>query len=393
MPVTTSSITFTQLRPPAVPSKPASRSPRRDVWSRLNHPKGCTPESAQKQQRRAALRLIAAAPTFSSPSQKHQQQQQQSPRCVRYSEPAADVCDGVKTPFPPAVRASPEMWQVQAHEEKEIEFTQLEADAAVASEEMLSFGKPLRQQHLTGAARRAVSSPLPPWACERAWQDQPPREIVLQRRQAYCRMLDEQAKQKHEQAQKIVEESIHLDMTTATSPTFPEIPLDRPFLDAAHLTQLSKGALLAEMEWKQQKATAEREAEKAAYRELVNEENARLNEQWTAALQKQKKVQSNLRDTWEQAVREKQAREQNERAARLQDERQLLERISQSMVPLRRLKRPKDTCLQECLQPVCVSMSPKRPERGAAMPAQLPQEELGPHIEGVAQWMQHMRAA
>eukprot|EP00971_Amphidinium_carterae_P108998 2158310-Amphidinium_carterae.1 len=47
---------------------------------------------------------------------------------------------------------------------------------------------------LLTALRR--SSPLPPWACERAFQDQPPREWVLRQRLEYCRILDEQARLK-----------------------------------------------------------------------------------------------------------------------------------------------------------------------------------------------------
>lgn len=178
---------------------------------------------------------------------------------------------------------------------------------------------------------------MPPWGSARANLDHLPPELLQERRLSYRRSLDRQMALKAWYKSQQEDEHIRLDRPEATSfNSTCQWGIASPLRaqERAVFTEVVETASRRKREAQEQRDSERREEmERAAQCEDA------IATEWRKRKQAQRTAGSALSDCWRSAAEDRRRRNAAERAATLQEEREVARRMAQGMAPGRRLRK------------------------------------------------------
>lgn len=182
-----------------------------------------------------------------------------------------------------------------------------------------------------------------PWGPERANQDYPPHDKVVEKQRHYHELLDMQAAKDRKKKEERQAQQAAQDKTACTSW---ETSRHEWQANKKHFADMEKKIyqeLVATAASHHQRAREERALERqdyAMWAQSAEKEHAEL-----FALQRQRRREecADLAESWRRATEEKEQRKQAEKEASLQEEKQQVQRITRGMAAPRRMKRPPPT--------------------------------------------------
>lgn len=180
----------------------------------------------------------------------------------------------------------------------------------------------------------------PPWGATRANADTPPWQHVHARQQCYHRMLDEQNARKAVQRRQRMEEMAKINRPAAASKSTTkesDVEVRRLCVEKAVFHEL-----LATVATRKQRDREKRESEKQDYARWVSEVEWQQTQQWHWTKQKTRQEWAVLAAAWRDAIEDKRARQEQERADTVLAEREAMQRLVQGMLPPRRVRKPRD---------------------------------------------------
>jgi len=209
---------------------------------------------------------------------------------------------------------------------------------------------------LASELKEPTSLVQPPWGPERANKDAPPHEKLKERRLNYHKMLDAQEKRK-----KVGDQALQTTLITPAARSPPASNSGATSLESRVHKWDAASAGNAEMEreiFKELVTSAELKRRTArefrdSEREVYSKYAAASERQQAYAYQLQHEQARgdyvSLADEWKAAAMEKQRQQQDEKAARLREEQQAVQRLTNGMVPHRRMKRGMPVCYTDCV--------------------------------------------
>lgn len=192
----------------------------------------------------------------------------------------------------------------------------------------------------------------PPWGPHRASMDRPPAERIISRQQRYCQMLDQQTADNSDQARIKTAQELQVNRTTNTSFETGHHKWGQETSDATRERAIFQ-ELLATCDYRAKRERAGKEAERQDAVRMAEEMERQLAWQWHVRRAEDKQVKERLADVWFSAAKDKHKTLEAQKAAVLQEEKKVVEHNKQGMVPIRRIRRPKEECIaaQEMMPP------------------------------------------
>lgn len=205
--------------------------------------------------------------------------------------------------------------------------------------------KPFRSpKKSAGTPRGGVPGVPPPWGPERANEDRPPHEQVLQRRQHYCKMLDVQNADKSVQVRAKTAEERAVNRATLTSFETHNHKWGSKAADANQERAIYR-ELLATVQYRKDRDKKMVEAEKEDGVRLIEETEKKMAWQWHVKREEEKQEKARLAKLWKAAAKNRRKEEAAQKAAVLREEKEVVERMNVGMVPDRRVRRPREECI------------------------------------------------
>jgi len=194
-----------------------------------------------------------------------------------------------------------------------------------------------------------------PWGPKRANEDQPPHDELLEKRRQYHRMLDEQAKmegsrRKHKKEQAVENEQTYVTSLETKTHTWGAQAID------VDKEKAMFNELVATAASRQRRSKEARDYEKQDYKKWA--EAAEMEQAMSYQQQREQKKEKcmSLAESWKMAAQEKEERAKAERQKALQEERQMLDRLTEGMAPSRPMKK--------CRPPAAILVTPRRRPAG-----------------------------
>lgn len=208
-----------------------------------------------------------------------------------------------------------------------------------------------------GEKEDSVQTVAAPWGPERDNLDKPPWHHTIERRQHYCKMLDQQNADKSEHRRVKAEKEHNIDRLTNTSfetghHRWGTEPSD-PNKEKAIFHEL-----LATVDYRVQRDRQEKAVERKEALRMGEEVEKQMAWQWHVRREEDKQEKDRLASLWTAAAKDRKNVEEAHKASALREEQDVVKLMSQGQVPARRLRRPKEECIlvQEAMPP------PHRPQ-------------------------------
>lgn len=194
------------------------------------------------------------------------------------------------------------------------------------------------------ASPRAASSVAPPWGPERANLDRPPWEQVHEKKQHYCKILDQQTADKSYQTDLKTQQEKALDQTCRTSFESQHHRWGMQAADANRERAIYREHL-ATVHYRKKCEQERSEAEKQDGARLVEETERKLAWHFHVRREEEKQEKESLAAVWKAAAKDRRKLEEAQKAAVLKDEKETVKRMNEGMLPARRIRRPKEECI------------------------------------------------
>jgi hypothetical protein len=190
-----------------------------------------------------------------------------------------------------------------------------------------------------GGPAADASLVAPPWGPERANRDEPDWEKNSQKQQCYHRQLDEQIALKAELSRLRKAELEELERKSAATLSTGTHVWGTEAYDVQGQREVFQ-ELKVQVEERRQQRHALREAERAEYTSKIARSEKLLSVHWEEKRRQRQQEQSEFAASLRAAMEDKRKREEQERADRLQSERDHIRRVVQGKQQPRRMRKP-----------------------------------------------------
>jgi len=165
-------------------------------------------------------------------------------------------------------------------------------------------------------------------------------------------MLDQQNADKSDQVRLKTQQESQIDRSTHTSLESCHHKWGAETSDTSRERAIFH-ELLATVDYRAQREREGREAEKKDAVRMAEEVEKRMAWEWHVRREEDKQEKERLACLWKAAASDRRKIEEAKKEAALREEKEVIRRMNQGMVPARRLRRPKEECIasQDAMPP------------------------------------------
>lgn len=184
----------------------------------------------------------------------------------------------------------------------------------------------------------------PPWGADRANSDIPPWEQVQQRRQKYCKMLDEQVLEKSRLKRYRCEQELKLDQDTETSLDTNNNSRHFECANADRERAIYK-ELIATVGYRQRSERERKRSEQQNARMCEAQAELQIAWSWHVKREEEKQTKVRMAQEWSSVAQHRQHVREFAKTLALREEKDLIQRTNRGLVPRRRLRRGRQDCI------------------------------------------------